>query len=74
MPLQDNFRANLQAAIDRLDLSNVDLAELSGVHVVTISRILHGHLEPSLSMCEKLAAAVKIAPEKILQKNVALTR
>ncbi len=74
MPLQDNFRVNLQAAINRLGISNVELARLSGVHVVTISRILHGHLEPSLAMCEKLAGAVKIAPEKILQKSAVLAR
>lgn len=68
MPLQDNFRANLQAALEDLGWSQAELSRKSGVHVVTISRILTGVLEPSLAMCEKLAAAVKVKPEKIMQK------
>ena len=63
--LQDNFVANLTAAMARLGMSQQDLAAASGVHFVTINRILRGHNEPKFDICEKLAKAVGIDPPKI---------
>lgn len=63
MPLAANFRENLAEAMELHSISNAELSRRSGVHVVTISRILNGHLEPSVTMCEKLAKAAKIRPE-----------
>jgi transcriptional regulator with XRE-family HTH domain len=63
--LQDNFIANVRAAMTRLGLTQEQLSEKSGVHYVTVSRILNGHNEPSFSTCERLAKAVKIDPPKI---------
>lgn len=65
MALYDNFLTNLKAAMARLDMSQQDLAESSGVHYVTINRILNGHNEPKFDICEKLATAVGIDPPKI---------
>lgn len=65
MALYNNFIANLTAAMDRLEWNQQDLAEASGVHYVTINRILNGHNEPKFDICEKLAKAVGIDPPKI---------
>lgn len=63
MPLAANFRENLAEAMSLRNISSVELSRRSGVHTVTISRILHGHLEPSVTMCEKLAKAAEMRPE-----------
>lgn len=72
MPLLTNFRENLKAAMDDKGFDQQDLARQSGVHYVTISRILSGKQDPTVTVCEKLAAAVGIradlaflTPEKI---------
>jgi transcriptional regulator with XRE-family HTH domain len=72
MPLLDNFRENLKDAMAERDLDQAELSRKSGVHFVTISRILTGKQDPSVGMCEKLAAAAGmradlafVAPEKI---------
>lgn len=57
VPLLDNFVENLQRAMDANDISGAELARRSGVHFVTISRILHGKLAPSVPVCERLATA-----------------
>lgn len=70
MPFRDNFRENLRARLDRHDLSVTKLAALAGVHRVTIHKILSGEIEPSLSLCEKIANSAGIfPPEKIFQKS-----
>jgi transcriptional regulator with XRE-family HTH domain len=63
--LQENFIANLRAAMVRLGLTQEQLSEKSGVHYTTVSRILNGQNEPSFKNCERLARAVKIDPPKI---------
>lgn len=72
MPLLRNFRDNLREAMDEKGFDQQDLAKASGVHYVTISRILTGKQDPTVTMCEKLANAVGIradlvflSPEKI---------
>ena len=72
MPLQSNFRDNLRSAMEEHGIDQQDLAKLSGVHYVTISRILAGKQDPTLTVCEKLAKAagiradlVFLSPEKI---------
>ena len=44
-----------------------DLAEASGVGAVTIARIEAGHATPRFRTVRKLAAALKIAPEQLLE-------
>lgn len=70
MPLAETFRENLRSAIDRTGMTQRDLATKSGVHYVTICNILAGKVEPSLTICEALAKAVKIkAPEIFLESR-----
>lgn len=63
--LNDNFLTNLRAAMKRLKWSQYRLADESGVHYVTISRILNGHHDVTTEVAEKLANAVGIDPPKI---------
>ena len=72
MPLLANFRDNLRAAMEDHGWDQQDLARESGVHYVTISRILSGKQDPTVTMCERLARTVGlradlvfVAPEKI---------
>jgi transcriptional regulator with XRE-family HTH domain len=69
MPLSKTFRENLRAAMAVREITQQDLSKLSGIHYVTISRILSGSIEPTLDTCEKLAKAAKIEPEKIFEKS-----
>lgn len=66
--LRENFLTNLRRAMDRLNYDQQALAKESGVHYVTINRILNGHNEPNFDTCEKLAKAVHIDPPKIFSK------
>lgn len=70
MPFRENFRDNLRTRLDRGDITITALAKNAKVHRVTIHKILAGDIEPSLSMCEKLAESAGISPpEKIFQKS-----
>lgn len=70
MPFRDNFRENLRKWLDRGEITITKLAELAGVHRVTIHKILSGEIEPSLSLCEKIAEKIGVLPpEKIFQKS-----
>lgn len=60
MSLVDNFRTNLRAAMSRLGLTQSELARRSGVRIATISDILAGRMEPSVTMCEKIATAAEM--------------
>lgn len=63
MPLLDNFAVNLRDAMKRNRISGMELARRSGMHFVTISRILHGKLSPTIDTCEKLAQAADMRPD-----------
>lgn len=65
MALKENFLANLKRAMERLGWDQQTLATESGIHYVTINRILNGHNEPNFDTCEKLAGAVGIDAPKI---------
>lgn len=70
MPFRDNFRDNLRAWLDQGRVSITKLAEMAGVHRVTIHKILSGEIEPSLSLCEKIAEKTGVSPpEKIFEKS-----
>ena len=45
---------------DRRRLSLHQLADKAGVSYVTITRIEHGHMSPTVTMLEKLAAALDV--------------
>jgi transcriptional regulator with XRE-family HTH domain len=65
MPLLTNFRDNLRSAMDEHGMDQQDLAEKSGVHYVTISRILTGKQDPTVTVCEKLAKAAGLRPDLV---------
>lgn len=67
MAVLENVRTNLRREMQRQGLSQQDLSERTGLHYVTISRILTGKIEPSIESCELLARAVGMPPEMIFQ-------
>lgn len=63
MDLNANFRENLRRACERNKISQRQLSELSGVHWVTVCKMLGGkHPNPSVAICERLARAAGIDP------------
>ena len=66
-----NFRRNLARAMEDRGISQSELSRRSGIHVTTISRIIHGHLEPSVTTAEKLAAAAEMTAEKLFSERIA---
>lgn len=67
--LFDVFTATLKAAMARKKMNQQDLAEVSGVHFVTINRILNNAVENiSFDTAEKLLLAAGVEPEKIFRK------
>jgi ribosome-binding protein aMBF1 (putative translation factor) len=67
--LQDNFVANVRAALDKRGWSQRELARQAEIHWQTVGRILSGGMNPTTEMCEKIADALEITPpEKIFRK------
>jgi len=66
--LINNFVGNLQAALKKQGMSQAALAREAGVHYVTVNRILKYRLTPTIDVCERLAIAAKMQPEKIFRK------
>jgi putative transcriptional regulator len=61
-----NLSRNLLAARKKLDLTQEELAERSGVQAGEISRIETGKRDPRISTLEKLAKGVEVAPGRLL--------
>jgi len=55
-----NFRANVLYASEAAGISQQELARRSGVHFVTINRILRGVQDPGIQRCERIAAGLGI--------------
>jgi len=70
MPLLNNFRHNLLAACQERGVSQQDLANRSGVHYVSVSRILAGKQDPSVDICERLAIAAGVRPDTIFLEPI----
>lgn len=71
MPLLNNFQENLRRSCAEAGMSKTAIAEKAGIHRVTLHKLLSGGIEPSLDMCEKLAAALGFAhPEEIFKKSL----
>ena len=49
-------------------LSQERLAELSGVHRVSIARYETGKASPNVRTLRRLADALKVSPEKLIEK------
>jgi transcriptional regulator with XRE-family HTH domain len=61
-----NLGKNLRAARKRLDLTQEQVSERCGVQAGEVSRIERGLRDPQVSTVEKLAAAVKVPPGRLL--------
>jgi transcriptional regulator with XRE-family HTH domain len=66
-PLVSNFGFNLRDARLRLELTQEQVAERSGVHATEVSRIEAGKRDPKISTLERLAAAVEVSPGQLLE-------
>jgi transcriptional regulator with XRE-family HTH domain len=60
---------NLRAARQRLELTQEQVAERSGVQAGEVSRIERGLRDPQVSTLEKLAAAVEMQPGELLERG-----
>lgn len=69
MSLADTFRDNLRNALQQKGLTQRELAQKTGVHEVTISRILKGKHDPTLEICEMLARGMKLPLDKIFARS-----
>jgi transcriptional regulator with XRE-family HTH domain len=58
---------NLRQARLKLELSQEQVAERSGVHATEVSRIEAGKRDPRVSTVERLARAVKLKPGQLLE-------
>jgi transcriptional regulator with XRE-family HTH domain len=60
-----DFGKNLLAARKKLDLTQEEVAQRSGVEQGEVSRIERGIRDPQISTVEKLAAAVKVPVSRL---------
>jgi transcriptional regulator with XRE-family HTH domain len=58
---------NLREARLKLELSQEQVAERSGVHATEVSRIEAGKRDPRVSTVERLAKAVELRPGQLLE-------
>lgn len=59
--------SNLRKARKKLDLTQEQVAERSGVHATEVSRIEAGKRDPKVSTVERLAKAVEVPPGRLLE-------
>lgn len=64
-----NFRGNIRSALASLGWSQRRLARESGVHYVSICRILSGNQTPTVEVCERMARALRLSPRKIFLES-----
>lgn len=70
MAMKQNLIGNLNTAMARSGITITQLADAADLHRTTLSRIIHGKLEPSLEVIEDLARTLQVdPPERLLQKN-----
>ena len=65
MAIKDNVKENIKGELGRLGITRTELARRAGVRIATISDILNDHMEPSVTLCEKLAIALGMNPTAI---------
>jgi transcriptional regulator with XRE-family HTH domain len=58
---------NLRAARLKMELSQEQVADRSGVHATEVSRIEAGKRDPRVSTVERLARAVEVKPGQLLE-------
>jgi transcriptional regulator with XRE-family HTH domain len=65
-PLVGDLGENLRAARKRLELTQEQVAERSGVHATEVSRIEAGKRDPKVSTLRRLARAVEVSPGRLV--------
>lgn len=60
---------NLKKILDLRKLTQTELARMSGVKQVTISRIIAGRHEPGITQIEKIAKALHISVDELLDSK-----
>lgn len=70
MPVQDFVRENIRREAAKQGITQRELARKSGLHYVTINRILQGFAEPSLTACESIAHALCVPVQNFFQEPV----
>lgn len=68
------FGQAIRIARDQAGLTQQDLSEKSGVHVVTLSRIERGTAEPRLLTMEQLAHALSTTLSEMIRRAEAIQR
>lgn len=58
---------NLRRARERLNLTQEEVAERSGVHATEVSRIEGGKRDPQVSTVQRLAEAVGLSASELLR-------
>ena len=62
-----NLGRNLRHARERLELTQEQIGERSGVHATEVSRIENGKRDPQISTVERLAKAVGLTASDLLR-------
>jgi transcriptional regulator with XRE-family HTH domain len=63
------MRVQLRSVRERLFVTQEELAERTGISRATISRIETGQQRPRISTVRKLAAALNVPPEALIDWN-----
>jgi len=70
--LLENFVANFKSHCEAVGLSYAEVARRTAefveegdkpIHVTSISRVVHGHLNPTVDLCEIIAKAAGMRPD-----------
>lgn len=65
-PCMGDLGTNLREARERLELTQEQVAERSGVHATEVSRIEAGKRDPQVSTVRKLAKALRMTAGQLL--------
>jgi transcriptional regulator with XRE-family HTH domain len=67
MDIRKTVGKNIKVIRDSLDLSQEDLAHLSGVHRTYISGLERGIRNPTITIVQSIAVGLKVSASKLLE-------
>lgn len=67
MAIQHRLAANVKAYRRKLNWSQEDLADASGLHRTYVSGVERAIRNPTIEIIQKLAKALKVTPSKLLE-------
>lgn len=65
--LPNGFGKRLNSIRVKAALTQSQLADRAGIHIVTVSRLERGHIDPSWTMVKNLAEALGVTPDAFLE-------